>query len=163
MLQVLGYFLSTLDFTLWLLTLGPIKSVLKLLKSKPKVISVGNGPDAPRRRVLDGGKLLESPSPEIKTLHDIMKHSAVTYADRACMGTRQYLGEGTADPSKGQRFPPKLFGETTWITYKEAAARMEAFGRGLRHYGLQPQPELKPGQSFNDMEGNFLLIIYENT
>ena len=163
MLIVLGYFLSSLDFTLWILTLGPIRSLIQLFKSKPKVVAMGNDPDAPRRRVIGTESLLETPHPDIKTIYDIMKRSAVTFANRPCFGTRNYLREGTADPSKGQRFPPKVFGDTTWITYKEAAARMEAFGRGLRHYGLQPQPDLKPGQSFDDLDGDFFLIVYENT
>ena len=85
------------------------------------------------------------------------------FASRPCIGTRTYIKEGTPDAAKGQRFPPRVFGETVWLTYKEAAERMVAFGSGLRFYGLDSQPVLKAGQTFNDVDGNFMLIVYENT
>jgi hypothetical protein len=163
MLQVVGYILSSVDFALWLLTFGPVKLLLNFLKKHPKILPVNDKPDAPRRRVTGSAELMGQPVPEIATLYDIMKRSAKEFADRPCVGTREYLKEGTADPLKGQRFPPRVFGSTTWLTYKQAADRMLAFGRGLRHHGLNPQPELKPGQTFDDLEGNFMLIIYENT
>jgi hypothetical protein len=163
MLQVLGYVLSTFDFALWLLTFGPVKLLLKLFKSQPKILPVDDKPDAPRRRVTGKKELQGKPVPEISTLYEIMVRSGRVFADRPCVGTRIYLKEGTADASKGQRFPPKVFGETMWLTYKETAERMKAFGSGLRYFKLQPQPQLKSGQSYNDLEGDFMLIIYENT
>ena len=163
MLQLVGCFLSTVDFALWLLTLGPVKLLLKLFKSHPKILPVDDKPDAPRRRVTGSKELMGKPVPEVSTLYEIMVRSGKVFADRPCLGTRIYLKEGKADPSKGQRFPPKVFGETVWLTYKEAAAKMKHFGAGLRYYGLQPQPQLKSGQTYNELEGNFLLIIYENT
>jgi hypothetical protein len=163
MLQVLGYVLSTLDLAAWLLTFGPIKLLMKFLKSKPRILPTSEALDAPRRRVTGSKELLAVPFPEVQTLYDIMKRSSSVFSDRPCLGSRQYLKEGTPDPAKGQRFPPKVFGDTTWLTYKEAFLRMEAFGRGLRQFGLKPQPELKAGQTFDQIEGDCLLIVYENT
>ena len=92
-----------------------------------------------------------------------MLHSGKVWADRPCLGTREYLREGTADPAKGQRFPPKVFGDTTWLNYKDALDRLEAFGSGLRYFGMEPQQVLKPGQTFDDLQGKFMITIYENT
>ena len=164
MLQVVVCLLSTFDFAAWILTLGPFKTIYKLLFTKRPTISlIGNAPDAPRRQTTYSSELIAKPYPEVATLYDVFKVSGSKYADRPCFGTRQYLGEGKPDPAKGQRFPPKMFGETNWQTYKQVSERVWAFGRGLRSFGLSPQPELKPGQTINDMEGNYYLIIYENS
>lgn len=113
-----GYILSALDLLVYLCTLGPVFTILKLLKGKPVVKALTNASDAPRRRATSEKTLLTTPFPEanVGTLHDLMWHCGKIYANRPCFGTRTYLGEGTPDPEKGQRFPPRVFGETTWIT-----------------------------------------------
>ena len=73
--QVIGCVLSTVDFALWLLTLGPVKLLLKLLKSHPKILPVGDKPDAPRRRITGSTEFLGRPVPEISTLYEIILRS----------------------------------------------------------------------------------------
>ena len=50
MLQVLGWVLSSVDLCVWIITLGPVKAILQLLKALPKVLAINDAPDAPRRR-----------------------------------------------------------------------------------------------------------------
>jgi hypothetical protein len=164
LLHLVGYSLSALDFAVWVITLGPFKTMYKLFFTKrPTVKLLGNTPDAPWRQVTYSKELIDKPYPDIVTLYDVMRTSSAKYAEKPCFGTRAYLGEGKPDPAKGQRFPPKVFGETSWMSYKEVAERMWAFGRGIRSYGLMPQPALTSGQTFDEMEGNYYLIIYENS
>jgi len=113
-----GVVLSALDLLVYFCTLGPLFTILKLLKPKPTVKAITNASDAPRRRTTAIKEMLKTPFPEahVYTLHDLMWHCGKIYSDRPCFGTRAFLGDGTADPEKGQRFPPKVFGETSWMT-----------------------------------------------
>jgi hypothetical protein len=117
---VLGAILSCVDLFLYFVSLGPVFTFFKLLKSSPKVKAIGPGTDAPRRRVTSKNDLLKSPYPEanVATLHDLMCHAANLFKDRPLFGTRTYLGEVPANPEKGQRFPPKHFGDTVWVTVR---------------------------------------------
>lgn len=120
-----GMILSALDLLVYFCTFGPLFTILKLLKPKPTVKAITNASDAPRRRTTSVKQLLKTPFPEanVYTLHDLMWHCGKIYRDRPAFGTRAFLGDGTADPEKGQRFPPKVFGETAWITVTLNSAR----------------------------------------
>ena len=115
-----GVILSALDFLVYCCTLGPIFTFLRALKRTPTVKAIGNASDAPRRRATSEKAMLTTPFPEanVATLHDLMWHVGKLFKDRPLFGTRTYLGEGTPDPEKGQRFPPKVFGETVWQTVR---------------------------------------------
>jgi long-chain acyl-CoA synthetase len=164
---VLGVILSTIDLLVYFGTLGPLFTVLKFIKSlsAPTVKAIGDASDAPRRRTTNEHGLLKTPFPEanVATLHDMMWHCGKIYANCRLFGTRTFLGEQAADPAKGQRFPPKVFGETKWLTYSEGVERMQCFGAGLRALGMTPQPDPTQYKNFDEVTGNNIFIIYENT
>lgn len=165
-LVILGFVLSAIDFILWFITFGPLKTILAALFGKTcKVVAITDAPDAPRRRNYAVKALPMSPFPDdgVDTLYTMMMRSATKFADRPCMGTRQLLGEKPKDPSKGQRFNPKWFGPTDWITYAQAGERMKDFASGLLALGMKPQPDPTSYSSFDDVKGEFCLTIYENT
>ena len=75
-----------------------------------------------------------------------------------CFGTRKYLGEHTPE---GQKFPLKLFGETSWTMYSDAQARAAAFGAGMRQLGVQPLPK---GVDYEvASSGNHTVLLWEDT
>uniref|UniRef100_A0A7S1EAA8 AMP-dependent synthetase/ligase domain-containing protein n=1 Tax=Hemiselmis andersenii TaxID=464988 RepID=A0A7S1EAA8_HEMAN len=160
-----GVILSAIDLFVYFATMGPLFSILKLLKSTPKVKAIGDASDAPRRRATSESAMLKTPFPEanVATLHDLMWHCGKIYASCPLFGTRTYLGEQAPDASKGQRFPPKVFGKTVWQNYGEAVERMQCFGAGLRALGMTPQPDPAVVKNFDDATGNNIFIIYENT
>jgi hypothetical protein len=164
---VVGAIFCFFDLVAYVFTLGPIWTLIKSFKTAPKIVNVNAKEDSARRRdyCVSSG-LLESPYPNdnVTTLTDVLLYSGKKFADRPCFGTRDYLGElSEADPAKGQRFKPKHFGETTWLTYSQVEERVKCFGAGLRNLGMEPQPDPSKLSHFDEATGNFALCIYENT
>eukprot|EP00286_Rhodomonas_abbreviata_P024796 CAMPEP_0181301956 /NCGR_PEP_ID=MMETSP1101-20121128/7706_1 /TAXON_ID=46948 /ORGANISM="Rhodomonas abbreviata, Strain Caron Lab Isolate" /LENGTH=751 /DNA_ID=CAMNT_0023407307 /DNA_START=32 /DNA_END=2287 /DNA_ORIENTATION=+ len=162
---VVGLVLSSMDLALWCITFGPLKYILSFLNPRAKVLAVTDAPDAPRRRIESVQEMHASPFPEdrVDTLFNMMQRSVSMFANRPCFGTRQLLGEKPKDPKKGQRFNPKWFGDTNWMTYGQAGDRLKDFGAGLRALGMTPQPDPTTYSNFDDIKGEFCLTIYENT
>ena len=79
----------------------------------------------------------------ITTVHELMQHTFAKYASKNCFGTRTYLGEHTPE---GARFPLKMFGETTWKSYREVQHRAAAFGAGLIALGCKHQDAVTGGR-----------------
>jgi hypothetical protein len=52
------------------------------------------------------------------------QHAYKTYAELPCFGTRAYLGMHTP---QGAKFPLKVFGDTTWMTYAEVSIIIDLF------------------------------------
>jgi long-chain acyl-CoA synthetase len=68
------------------------------------------------------------------------------------------------------RFPTKIFDDTAGfddITYQELGQRITHFGSGLRKLGMEPIPsyndECNDLDAFNQLDGQFKLVIFENT
>jgi long-chain acyl-CoA synthetase len=49
------------------------------------------------------------------------------------------------------------------LTYEQFGAEIVAFGAGLRALGMKPIPSLSKGQTFDDAEGPFVMVIFEDT
>lgn len=133
---VIGSIFCFFDMVAYVCTLGPLWTLTNSFRTAPKIVNVNGKEDSARRRDYCVSGLLESPNPNenVTTLTDVLLNSARKFADRPCFGTRDYLGELTeADPAKGQRFKPKHFGATTWLTYSQVQERVECFGAGLRN------------------------------
>lgn len=75
--------------------------------------------------VENGGKFIATfrSQPESRTIIEILKTSAVKFADRDCSGERTVLPDGSAGPY-------------VYISYKEFYDQCIAFGRGLLEIGL---------------------------
>ncbi|KAK0706860.1 hypothetical protein B0T26DRAFT_680480 [Lasiosphaeria miniovina] len=66
------------------------------------------------------GPLLDTFNPAHQTFHDLFEHSASTYPNRRCLGTRPW------NPVT-KTFEPKY----VWISYGEVAERRKNFGAGI--------------------------------
>ena len=166
---VLGSILCFLDLVAYVFTLGPLWTLINSFRTSPKIVNVNTKDDSAKRRAYCLSGFVESPcTPEdnVTNLTELMLYATKKFADRPCFGTRDYLGElSEPDPAKGQRFKPKHFGETTWLTYAEAgdSERIRNFGAGLKNLGMESQPDPSSIAHFDDAIGNFTLCIFENT
>ena len=117
LLNPLAWFIWILDFVIWVLTFGWVKTIKFYLQPS---YSVEVGP-AVRRNRAAVDKLFTSPVPEsegggpVLTTPKLFAWAAAKYGDEKAMGTRTYLGEYK---EAGWRFPKKKFGATTWMSFR---------------------------------------------
>ena len=156
LLLPLKYLLILLDFALFALTFGWLKLVKKLL-SGTDLRSVPVDDAEPSHRVVSGYKhnLIERPAEHVQTLYDISKESFEKYADKPCMGTREFLGQHNGNPKV------KEFGKNAkWRTYGEVEEEAHKFGAALRAAGLVPAAKTT---SLKQLSTPCALAIFENT
>ncbi|KAJ9450895.1 Long-chain-fatty-acid--CoA ligase 2 [Diplonema papillatum] len=170
LLQLATLVLKGLDLFAWVVTFGPIWMVIA--KSRVQTIRAsavgeadvngkGNAPSKVYRasHSVKTGKLTERPSPDIGTLYDLFSTAVKKYSAQEVLGTRTLLENKMRE---GVRFPTKVFGKTTWRTYKQCGKIMLDFGSGLRELGLKPL-HLKEGEAFDTVKGNHTILMYEDT
>ncbi|EOD21444.1 long chain acyl-CoA synthetase [Emiliania huxleyi CCMP1516] len=150
--HILGLVLVLIDFALYLVTLGPLITLYRYLTAqtvfaKPVAdadINKGGPPSKVWRSIdaIEDGKL-EDGIAWFGGCHTAYEAFALAYskfATNRAQGTRTLL---EAKVESGYRFPTKaraMFGPTTWRTYAELGELAHAFGAGLRHLGIEPQP-----------------------
>lgn len=146
--------LISLDLLVTLVTFGWIGAVKKAL-TKQGMRSVPLGSDVSHRVHTDvvDGKLIGSPSPDVKTLYDLLTKSAGTYSFRNALGSREYKGQKTP---KVKEFGPDI----KWVTFNQLNTKMLKFGAALRDVGLQPAPTTCNTDKFDTPRS---LAIFENT
>lgn len=98
------------------------------------------------------GKLAASPREGVDTLFDLSKDSFVRYADRKCMGTREFLGQHSAKVKK--------FGGIKWRTFEQVETASYKFGAALRSAGLVATPEVA---TLEKLKTPCSIAIFENT
>lgn len=127
--------------------------------------AISNEKGAPRRLENSLGGLTTTPYPKdnLISVFDLVQRSVRVYKDRPALGTRAFLGTQKADPKKGQRFDPEVFGETNWVSYGKFGERLKAFGAGLKHLGMISQPPFTNFEDVADKKVACSLTIYENT
>ena len=119
LLNPLAWFLWILDFAIWVLTFGWVKTLKFYLQPS---YSVEVGPAVCRNRAAVD-KLFTSPVPEgegggaVLTTPKLFAWAAAKYGDEKAMGTRTYSGEYK---EQGWRFPKKKFGATTLMVVPRA-------------------------------------------
>jgi long-chain acyl-CoA synthetase len=137
-----------------LITFGWVKPFLNLFKAKPlRSVPVGNDPSHRVNADFSNARLTHPPS-GAKTLHEISSIAFQKFADRKCMGTREYLGMHTVKP------PVKHFGDVNWKSYEEVGADVKKFGAALRKVGLVPAPDQV---TLDRITTPCSLAIFENT
>ena len=165
LLNPLAWFLWILDFAIWVITFGWVKTLKFYLQPS---YSVEVGP-AVRRNRAAVDKLFTSPVPEgegggaVLTTPKLFAWAAAKYGDEKAMGTRTYLGEYK---EQGWRFPKKKFGATTWMSFRELKTKADAFGAALvatrakGGCGMQPVPQ---GKNVEDLTGPHTILLFEDT
>ena len=137
------------------LTFGWVKALKKLLTPEPqRSIPVG---DDPSHRVAAGYKdnLLETPRDGVSTLYDLSKDAFQRYADRNCMGSREFLGQYQGS-AKVKHFGPDI----KWRTFEDVGKASDKFGAALRSAGLVPAPDVC---TLDKIKTPCSLAIFENT
>jgi len=164
-LHLLGLTLVVLDFALYVVTLGPFKTLYKMAtartvfaKSVSEVYINGKG-QAPSKiwrsvEAVSKGKLCTTTAPDVSTLYEGLAKSYKIYANVKASATRPLL---RWQKDEGFKFPAKVFGESQWRSFKETGELVHAFGAALRALGLSPQPA---DASEADHKG---ILIYDET
>jgi len=144
--------LLTLDFSIMMLTFGWVGAVKKLFSgNKLRSVPVA---DVQTHRVMPEfkGNLAVTPTEGAFTLYDLVKDAFEKYAEKKCMGTREYLGQHSPKVKK--------FGGVSWKTYGEVGFEAHKFGAALREAGVLPAPEETTLQKFTSPCS---VAIFENT
>eukprot|EP01134_Creolimax_fragrantissima_P002081 CFRG2081T1 len=75
-----------------------------------------------------------------RTMSETWNVTQEKYNKQPCLGTRQLISsEKIKDPTTGKVMEKCVYGRYKWITYSETNDRIVAFGKGLRHLGVQPK------------------------
>lgn len=144
--------LLLIDFSITLITFGWVGAVKKLLAGK-KIRSVPVGQDETHRVMPEfKGNLAVTPVEGAYTLYDLTKVAFENYAERKCMGTREYLGQHSPKVKK--------FGGVSWKTYGEVGHEAHKFGAALRAAGVVSAPDKTTLKKFTT---SCSLAIFENT
>ena len=147
LLHALGAVLILIDLALWVVTLGPVTTLYKLLTArhvfaKPYTEVNINGTNPPSKvwrsvEAIAAGKLEDGTrGGSVSTIYDLLSANYKQHATLRAQGIRPLVKWQT---DEGFRFPAKVFGATTWRTYSEMGQLAHAFGAGLRALGMSPQ------------------------
>ena len=168
-LHVVGLLLIVLDLAIWILTLGPLVMLYKMISARhtfAKVVGEAdiNGKGKPKSKIwrsveaIANGELTTTPAEEVETVWEALTEAYSKFASNQAQGSRDLLE--WKPPDEGFKFPAKLFGGTTWRTYGEVQTLVLQFGAGLRALGAAPQaPGIASGGDV-DHKG---LLIYDDT
>jgi len=112
-----------------------------------------NGEESHRVAVGFEKGLATTPREGIATLYDLLSDSYRRYADRKCMGSRQFIGWKS---KKVKEFGPDL----TWLSYKEMGDQAHKFGAALRAAGCVTAPRTT---TLDKVTTPSRIAIFENT
>ena len=170
LLNPLVWLLWILDFIVWLISLllyppALLKFVKHWCGGARSHASLDEGSGATFRTLKADGSLLNHPfGSELDTVHKVAQRAFKDYAALPCMGTREFIKMHKPEDAK---FPLKVFGDSSWVTYADVQQRAYKFGKGLRELGLvEPMPlELaqKVTNDFAQITGPHTVLIFEET
>eukprot|EP00567_Pseudictyota_dubia_P012315 CAMPEP_0197442618 /NCGR_PEP_ID=MMETSP1175-20131217/8593_1 /TAXON_ID=1003142 /ORGANISM="Triceratium dubium, Strain CCMP147" /LENGTH=726 /DNA_ID=CAMNT_0042973129 /DNA_START=225 /DNA_END=2405 /DNA_ORIENTATION=+ len=160
LLLPLKLFLMALDFVLMAVTFGWVPALKKLFSSEPvRSVPAKDAGDDQTHRVHPDYKDELATKPRgsnYQTLYDITKDALVKYADRNCMGTREFLGQKSAKV--------KHFGGIKWKTFAQMGKEAHAFGAALRAHGVEPAPSTSTREeTLAKITTSCSIAIFENT
>ncbi|CAB9506649.1 chain acyl-CoA synthetase 9, chloroplastic [Seminavis robusta] len=148
----LKFFLIALDFFITIITFGWL-GIIQRATADPGLRTVPVGDDESHRvQPAYKNNLTTTPVPGAGTLYDLAKMGFEKYADKKCMGYREFVGWKT----------PKVkeFGDTYWKTFGEVGIVSAKFGAALRGAGLEAAP---PTTNLEQVTTKSRLAIFENT
>ena len=151
--------LLLLDVILYILSFQWISKLLR-----PKTFSVAVGEETathgcPRRSTKSPNELIASN----RTLYDMIQNAAKQYGKNTALVSRKFLELKKLKPA--DRFPTKIYDDNDIeeISYEELGEQIQVFGAGLRALGMEPIPQLKEGETFDNAKGPFVMVIFEDT
>ena len=169
LLNPLVWLLWILDFIVWLISLLLYPpALLKFVKHWCGGVRshASTGSDGETfRTLLPAAEMINFPFGEkYDTVHKVAQKAFEAYASLPCMGTRKFI---KMHKPEGAKFPLKVFGDSSWVTYADVKNRACAFGKGLRGLGLVAPMPLELAQKvvseFGQITGPHTLLIFEET
>jgi len=158
---VLAFPLLLWDVVFYILSLQWLWRIAFLLQG-PSSVAVGEATDThgrPRRSIKSPDTLVAS----TKTLYDMIQDAVEEYGEKTALVTRHFVELKKLSPN--DRFPTKIYDDDNIeeLSYEDFGEQIEFFGAGLRALGMEPVPSLKEGESFDDANGPFVMVIFEDT
>lgn len=118
-----------------------------------------NSHGAPRRSALYSEKLIKG---DYGTIFEMTQAAVKEYGDKTAMVSRKFLE--LRKVSEKDRYPRKFFDKKLReTTFSQFGQNLRDFGFGLRKLGMEKIPALKEGQTLDDLEGPFVMVIFEDT
>nr|XP_061797149.1 fatty acid CoA ligase Acsl3-like isoform X1 [Nerophis lumbriciformis] len=105
----------------------------------PKAHSVLGQPEGPYRTVKAAKGLVQLLYPGLDTLAKVFEYSAMRFAHKECLGTRNVISEEDEQQSNGKKFKKVILGEYHWLSYEETLFAATQFGYGLAALGQKPK------------------------
>jgi len=153
--MALDILLYVLSFQWWTKLL-PVKKSLQSVRAGEATQSHG----APRRSALYPNELVGG---EHDTIYDMTQAAVREYGDKIAMVSQKFIELRKANES--DHFPTKVFDdkELRETTFAQFGRNLQNFGAGLRKLGMEPIPIKQEGKTFDDLEGPFVMVIFEDT
>jgi hypothetical protein len=100
------------------------------------------------------------------TIYEMIQAAVNKFPNRVAQTHFIYKGLKKDKPS--DRFPTKQFDYSDsspphQVTYRQLGTNLLYFGQGLRELGMEPQPPIPDGKTFDDSNGRFVMVIFEDT
>lgn len=143
--------------------------VSKLSPARMRSVKVGDavGVKGPPRRSpgFEKGLLETNYQDDANTVFDVVYKNCQRFGDAPAQLSRKFIE--LKKLKETDRFPSKIYDKDNstieTITYSQFAVNIRNFGAGLRAMGMEPVPKMKKGQQFDDLKGNFKMVIFEDT
>ena len=120
-LHVVGLLLIVLDLAIWILTLGPLVMLYKMISARhtfAKVVGEAdiNGKGKPKSKIwrsveaIANGELTATPAEEVETVWEALTEAYSKFASNQAQGSRDLLE--WKPPDEGFKFPAKIISTT---------------------------------------------------
>jgi len=153
-----------LDVVVYVLSLAWLRHLFK----KPQGSTLQSVPHgqateshgAPRRSALHSETLVTGAH---RTIFDMTQTAVHEYNDKTAMVSQKFIE--LRKLHEKDRFPTKIFDDhgLRETSFTQFGKNLRDFGAGLRKLGMKPIPAMKEGQKFDDLEGPFVMVIFEDT
>lgn len=139
----------------------------KMKEKTMQSVAVGDATathSAPRRspKALDG--FIDIYEGGCTTIYEMIQLAIETFPNR--IAQTHFIYKGLKKNKATDRFPTKQFdynGSPHQVTYQELGTNLLYFGQGLRELGMEPQPPIPTGKTFDESKGRFVMVIFEDT
>lgn len=127
----------------WMVIDNPRRRLSKWNRVKAKPDSKHEDDESSAYRNVDARDgLSTSMFSKCQTVDDLFTQAAHMCANLPCIGYRELLSEEDEKQPNGRVFKKMILGNYKWLSYAEADARIDNFGRGLLALGQKPRENI---------------------
>lgn len=146
-----------LDFLVWLVTGMWVPLLIKKFQGIPeRTVPVKDDPSHRFPAFCRDNGLVTTPTKGVKSVSEFANQSFERFADKNCMGTREYLGSKKDDHGR----IIQQFGGVRWRTFAQVGEQSRKFGAALRGLGLESAPDKT---TLDQIKTPCSFAIFENT